>query len=521
MKTIAMYLPQFHTTPENDAWWGKGFTEWTTVNGADVFFEGHNQPRIPLENNYYSLLEKKTMQWQADLAKKYAVGGFCFYHYWFGNDKKILEKPAENLLQWTDIDMPFCFCWANESWARTWSNLTSKNAWANKYEMNYDKESQSDGILLEQCYGDESEWKKHFEYLHSFFIDKRYIKIDNKPVFVIYKPNQITKLEAMLSKWNIWAKEVGLDGIYIIAANALSQRWDNVQAYLVHQPLDALTRVAGITKYRETEKFNQYSYDKIWNVILNHQYSTDYKMYIGGFVDYDDTPRHGVRGSIMSGGNPRKFQEYFDELVCKNIKMGNELVFLNAWNEWGEGMYLEPDTINQYAYLEAVKQVMKKYSDTTAITLNEKGKKAENQEKVIEYYQDCLDSCESKYQKMKCFYELLNQWMYQKEAGISSADYFVKKGYKKIAIYGMSHLGKHLVEELKKSSIEVAYIIDKRSNLTCEDIKEKTLDCELDEVDAIVVTPIMEYEMIAEILRKRLKATIISLEDVVNFNSRE
>ena len=184
MKVISMYLPQFHRTKENDEWWGEGFTEWTTVKSAEKFHQSQYQPRVPLNCNYYSLLEKSTMIWQADLMKQYGVDGQCFYHYWFKDGRQILEKPAQNLLQWKEIDIPFCFCWANESWARTWSRIGDKNPWANIFER---EERNGSGILLEQKYGEEEQWKRHFEYLLPFFKDERYIKIENRPVFLIYK----------------------------------------------------------------------------------------------------------------------------------------------------------------------------------------------------------------------------------------------------------------------------------------------------------------------------------------------
>ena len=133
-KIMAFYLPQFHRVPENDEWWGKGFTEWTAVKGAAPLFEGHYQPRVPLNHNYYNLLEHDTMAWQANLMKKYSIDGVCIYHYWFENGRRILEKPAENLLKWTDISMPFCFCWANETWSRTWEKLADANVWSIMYE---------------------------------------------------------------------------------------------------------------------------------------------------------------------------------------------------------------------------------------------------------------------------------------------------------------------------------------------------------------------------------------------------
>lgn len=160
---------------------GEGFTEWTTVRGAASLFEGHKQPIKPLNNHYYNLLEKETMEWQTALMKKYGIDGQCFYHYYFKDGRQILEKPAENLLKWKDIDMPFCFCWANQTWARTWSNIRG-NSWADKFEKKGN--AGDDGILIEQHYGREKEWKAHFEYLLPFFQDERYIKLNGSPVFI-------------------------------------------------------------------------------------------------------------------------------------------------------------------------------------------------------------------------------------------------------------------------------------------------------------------------------------------------
>ena len=177
MKTIAMFLPQFHRVKENDEWWGEGYTDWMAVKNAQKLFDEHYQPREPLQENYYDLLDKKTFEWQAGLMHKYDIDGLCFYHYYFKDGKKILEKPAENLLQWKDVDMPFCFCWDNTPWARTWSTIGEKAIWSDKYEKKYDQEG--NGILLEQSYGGEKEWREHFQYLLPFFKDNRYLKKKN------------------------------------------------------------------------------------------------------------------------------------------------------------------------------------------------------------------------------------------------------------------------------------------------------------------------------------------------------
>ena len=187
MKVYAFYLPQLHRVPENDAWWGEGFTEWETAKKAEPLFPGHYQPHCPLGGKEYDLLDKSTFEWQADLMHQYGVDGLIFYHYWFEDGKRILEKPAENLLRWKEIEMPFCFGWANESWKRTWDRFSSGNVWCSS-----DKESVTDKqTLLCQKYGGERDWIEHFEYLLPFFKDERYIRIENRPVIYIYKPLDI------------------------------------------------------------------------------------------------------------------------------------------------------------------------------------------------------------------------------------------------------------------------------------------------------------------------------------------
>ncbi len=216
MKVLAMYLPQFHRVKENDEWWGEGFTEWVSVKDAEPFFDGHYQPRIPQDQNYYDLMDKDTMVWQSSLMKKYKIDGVCMYHYWFKHGRQILEKPAQNLLQWKEIDMPFCFCWANETWARSWSRIQNKNVWSAVREQ--DKNEDKNGILLEQDYGNEAQWRQHFEYLLPFFKDERYIKVEDKPLFLIYKESEISCLPEMLECWKKLAEMNGLKGIYIIGA---------------------------------------------------------------------------------------------------------------------------------------------------------------------------------------------------------------------------------------------------------------------------------------------------------------
>lgn len=361
MRTLAMYLPQYHRIAENDMWWGDGFTEWVTVRGAEPVYKNHYQPREPLNDNYYNLLNRSVMEYQAKLAKKMRIDGFCFYHYWFKDGRKILEKPAENLLKWKDIDMPFCFYWANESWVRSWSKVEGGNAWAAKYEK--DREI-SDGraVLLEQEYGKLKEWIEHFDYMLPFFKDKRYIKSNGKPLVLIYRPEKIYCLDKMLECWKNRAAKAGLPGLYIVVANNVDKEWANVDAYLLHEP----TNVNEVIFYNEkkTNRYkkvvngvNTYSYDDIWREILIQRKPKNKTVFMSGCVGFDTTPRHGKSGMIFTGQTPEKFYRYLKLLMLKSLIRKNEFVFINAWNEWGEGMYLEPDKVTGYKYLNAVRKV--------------------------------------------------------------------------------------------------------------------------------------------------------------------
>lgn len=344
-KIITFYLPQFHTTPENDEWWGEGFTDWVSAQNAERLFPGHYQPRLPAHDNYYNLLDKETMRWQVNLAKKAGIYGFCIYHYWFGNDKQLLEKPAENLLKWKDIDIHYCFSWANESWVRSWSKFKG-NAWKTTKEEGEDSDQ---GILMQQEYGEEREWKKHFEYLLPFFQDKRYIRNDNKPVFVIYKPENIKCIRLMTRYWNTLAQEQGFSGIYFIGTNDPNWKRNGLNAQLLYEPQFSFGERYPVTMAKMKKKLKKinihfllvYSYDKFWKKILNREMKR--KMYYGGFVNYDDTPRKGIDGIVIKGMTPHKFGKYFRKLYKKAADRGDEYVFLTAWNEWGEGAYLEPD----------------------------------------------------------------------------------------------------------------------------------------------------------------------------------
>lgn len=369
VKIIAFYLPQFHCIAENDKWWGKGFTEWTNVKKAKPLFFGHNQPRIPKNNNYYDLLDDNIKIWQAKIAKEYGIFGFCYYHYWFKDGKQLLEKPAEQMLSNKQIDLPFCFCWANENWSRNWDGGNQE-------------------IIMEQNYGDKEDWELHFQYLLKFFRDERYITIDGKPLFIIYKPDLIVDIYQMIQYFKNRALQENFPGIcfafqfptyfsdifyrddifdYIIEFEPVYSR-NNFQRNK-SKKIEFIRRIFGenfISYYRKRKGIKGFNYnkqkylsmffyDEAWNRILNTKW--DDKLIPGTFVDWDNTPRN-KHGAIYSGFTIEKFEKYMHLLVKKVKENNKKMIFINAWNEWGEGAYLEPDEKYGYKKLEAIKKAL-------------------------------------------------------------------------------------------------------------------------------------------------------------------
>lgn len=483
-----MYLPQFHRVKENDEWWGEGFTEWTTVSNAKQLYDGHYQPRIPLNNNYYDLLNYNTFVSQEKLMHKYGIYGMCFYHYWFENGRQILEKPMENLLKWRDINIPYCFSWANETWARTWSNLSNANTWTSEYEKKVIENN--DGVLLKQKYGYEAEWKEHFNYLLKFFKDDRYIKVNNKPLIMIYKTKDISCLENMLELWGIMARENGFDGIYVIGKDARKSQINCLNKTFISEPGHALKKCDCQMK----NGVACYNYEDVWNEILKENYKNNL---VGGFVGYDDTPRHGKNGIVIENATPETFEEYFIQLILLNKKYNNEYVFLNAWNEWGEGMYLEPDEKYKYKFLEAVKNC----------TNNTRKEAGENSF-------DCVNDMDVD-DKETCLKNILDKWLdiIEKDGNIDNVLSKLKK--KKIAIYGYGMLGRHFIAQLIQLNYDVVYVVDRRKNIE-SNIPLYGLDDKWPESDYIIVTAAYEYgEIYRYIKQKDDKIKIVSLEHLI------
>lgn len=377
MKIIALYLPQYHVIEENNNWWGENFTEWTNMKKAYSLQKDHYQPRIPLNDNYYDLLDPETIRWQINLAKEYGIYGFCVYHYWF-DGKLLLEKPMEMFLNDTSLNIPFFFCWANDEWTNIWKG-----------------ENQEIKTLIMNHYNDKNLWKDHFYYLLKFFKDDRYMKEGNKPIFVIYNPIKIgsKNLRRMIALWDKLAKENGFDGIIFsyqspasfMTLNDKERRlfdygfeyvpplvaWKKktkielIKARLKSSGGQIIRMVNKSLLDKKTPITNNHcairtvrKYDDEWNDVLNFVPYDD-KTIPGAFVDWDNTPRYSRNGKVLIGASPQKFQQFLVKQIerAKTIYK-KDAIILFAWNEWSEGGYLEPDTKFRYEYLEAVKSAL-------------------------------------------------------------------------------------------------------------------------------------------------------------------
>jgi lipopolysaccharide biosynthesis protein len=367
MKLIAFYLPQFHPIPENDRWWGQGFTEWTNTRWAAPLFPGHYQPREPWADNYYSLLDSRARSWQADVARSHGIYGFCYYHYWFAGSP-LLERPFNEVLRSGQPEFPFCLSWANEPWSRVWDGRRRE-------------------ILVRQEYGDASMWRRHFEDLLPAFRDPRYIRVDGRPLFVVYRPSSIPRPTAMFDLWRSLAREHGLEGLHLVhTLNTFERR--PVPGFDGTIDLEPLCTLAGPAArfwrwrrkgrgllLRATRRdpravgrrfLDVIDYDRVWEMILNRPNPpAPRNAYRGAFMDWDNTPRRGNRATIFLGATPQKFERYLERQLARAESAGaGEFLFVNAWNEWAEGAYLEPDRRCGFQYLQAVQRVTARRSPT-------------------------------------------------------------------------------------------------------------------------------------------------------------
>jgi len=352
-RVIAFYLPQYHPTPSNDVWWGRGFTEWTNVGKAKPLFPGHEQPRVPADLGYYDLRLPEVREQQAELARNAGIEGFCYYHYWFGDGKQELELPFEQVLNSGEPDFPFCLCWANESWhAKFWKNnkVTSKK------------------VLVEQTYPGIGDYEKHFFKLLKAFKDHRYITVDGKPLFMIYRPLKFQDVKIFMELWQKLAIENGLKGIFFCAQagnvddmnKLLDLGFDNVNLIRLSDRLGKNNKIwryinPVIIKFFPIPIIIKYK-DAIKHLTGKEEFSSKISPTI--VPNWDHSPRSGRQGYVLTGHNPDLFRDHVRKVLdtTKNKLPQNKLIFLKSWNEWGEGNYMEPDIKFGNRFLEVLKE---------------------------------------------------------------------------------------------------------------------------------------------------------------------
>lgn len=349
VKLIAFYLPQFHPIPENDRWWGKGFTEWTNVSKAIPQFVGHYQPHLPGDLGFYDLRVKENQKLQVELAKNYGLYGFCYYYYWF-NGKRLLEKPLDNHADNPNIDFPFCICWANENWTRRW-------------------DGQEQDILISQNYSDENDLKL-IQDLCRYFSNEKYIHIESRPVLIIYRPQLLPDPAKTTSFWRNYCIQNGFGDPFLIAAESFGNSGDprsmGFDASLEFPP--HYLGKAQIDKRNiqfANSKFSGNIYDyEIAMRTMTSKIKPDYMLFKTLMTAWDNTARKQNNANIFINTNPKNYQQWLEkniEYTIKNHDINKRLVFINAWNEWAEGAHLEPDKKFGYAYLQATATALKKF----------------------------------------------------------------------------------------------------------------------------------------------------------------
>lgn len=378
-RVIAFYLPQFHPIPENDKWWGKGFTEWTNVGKTKPLFKGHYQPRVPADLGYYDLRLPEVREAQAEMARYAGIEGFCYYHYWFGNGKRLLERPFNEVLQSGKPDFPFCLCWANHSW--------SNNTWLNSSKR------VGDTLLMEQQYLGDEDYINHFYEVLPAFKDKRYIRVDGKPMFSIYDPHSFHDVSRFIEVWRGLAAKNGLNGIHFVslATPTLTFKVGNepnskrkipdlnggsrIYNQILNLGFDALNSFPKrraemcakgkfkdllLTYLRRNGFISHIGRVHYKNIINNWFTPEDYlnNVYPTIIPQWDRTPRAVNQDLIYMCSTPELFKIHVQNSIeiVKGKTKEHQIIILKSWNEWAEGNYVEPDLRYGYGYLNALRE---------------------------------------------------------------------------------------------------------------------------------------------------------------------
>jgi lipopolysaccharide biosynthesis protein len=345
---IAFYLPQFHPIPENDGWWGPGFTEWTNVAAARSLFRGHRQPHLPGQLGFYDLRLPEARESQAHLAQTYGVTAFCYWHYWFAG-KKLLQRPLEEVLATGAPELPFCLGWANQSWSGVWHGAP-------------------DRILAEQTYPGEEDDQAHFDYLCRAFDDPRYLRVDDRPVLVIFRPTELPDASDFTARWQAMARDRGMSGLHLVAYVGDDFGWGPEYERHRKDGFDAGVYVRFPFRRTLLTRFRERLQERAPRVGPKRYRQTkdlprapghlEKPLYPCVYSNWDNTPRSGRGGMVLTNSSPERFRRHLTQALslAHEAPIGRRLVWIRSWNEWAEGNYLEPDRDTGLAYLEVLRE---------------------------------------------------------------------------------------------------------------------------------------------------------------------
>jgi hypothetical protein len=345
-RALAFYLPQFFPIPENDEWWGPGFTEWTNAAKARRLFPGHLQPTLPADLGFYDLRVPETRQAQSDLAREYGVEAFVYWHYWFGDGNRILDRPFREVLELGVPEISFCLAWANQSWTGIWHAAADK-------------------VLRQQTYPGDDDDRRHFEAILPAFRDERYLRVHGRPVFYVFRPEELPDAAAFVDRWQAMARKAGLEGLYLVAESSdllgAGARYTDAAAdgfdASVYMRLPAHVTPAARFRMRAIRKVM--GGPEIWpysdSVVAT--YPRDPRVQPCVYPNWDNTPRAGRRGLVVQGATPARFQHAVEQAVdlLADRPAEDRLLWIKSWNEWAEGNHLEPDLRDGHAWLRALR----------------------------------------------------------------------------------------------------------------------------------------------------------------------
>lgn len=357
VRFIAFYLPQFHPTPENNEWWGKGFTEWVNVAKARPLFRGHVQPHIPADLGFYDLRMPEIRDAQAELAQEAGIEAFCYYHYWFGNGRRLLEMPFNEVLRLGRPDFPFCLAWANHSWYKKLWDPNSK---------------EKDTLLIEQTYPGVQDYIDHFYALLPAFKDKRYLRVNGRLFFIVYDAMGFKDVSTFITIWRQLAKDNNLGDFYFVTTDADSRNKNEK----LSRGFDAIYNVDMFNIHHHLSKMKKFYY-YISRKVFRHPTAFDYKKAMKYMViddckdrhviptivpNWDHSPRSNANAIILKNTRPELFQELAEYAIdiVKDKPQDEQIIMIKSWNEWGEGNYMEPDLEFGHGWINALRNAINK-----------------------------------------------------------------------------------------------------------------------------------------------------------------